>query len=184
MIHSSYILYRLPLTLSFLFSANFSRNICRRGKKWGHSDQLLTRSFSIQYQIIYFICHLNFLVRFLPFIALKTSLSIFFLWCKCKRRRRKSWENRFCARAANYLWNLCKFSIKFQFPINYLIRSRFNVSWELWPFAWLSFEWKFWDWEVFCRFVLSWQHVWQTWHKRDSNEKTCITKISIFVLKI
>lgn len=31
-----------------------------------------------------------------------------------------------------YLWNLCKCSIKLQFPINYLIRSHFNLrSWEL-----------------------------------------------------
>lgn len=42
----------------------------------------------------------------------------------------------------NYLWKLCKFSFKFQFPINYLISSHFNlIAWELVPASFsLSFS--------------------------------------------
>lgn len=46
-------------------------------------------------------------------------------------------RNRFCARAGNYLWNLCKCSIKFQFPINYLIRSHFNLFFFGWCCEWI-----------------------------------------------
>lgn len=41
------------------------------------------------------------------------------------RSRHTKKNNRFCARPGNYLLNLCKCDIKLQFPINYLIRSRF-----------------------------------------------------------
>lgn len=106
-----------------------------------NGDVAISFSLSVVfYSISNYFFHLSF--KFLSFfchLSLQKHLfrSFFF---PSDERIRKLRENRFCAWVANYLWILCKFSIKFQYPINYLIRSRFNVSWELWPFAWLSFQ--------------------------------------------
>ena len=105
----------------------------KKQRAWEILGTKQSAQFSIQYQIIYFICHFLLykihswkffsLIAFLFFILFKAShtYSLHPVFAKIdfvfKQKKREF-----------YLLKLCKCSIKLQFSINYLISFHFNLG--------------------------------------------------------